>query len=101
MCFIERETQNCILKFREIFPWKEPALMSAEWNLMKSHFSVKYMQFFWEKLLHVAIDRYFSLFLKGFEGFPQPKVITDSPFKVHSTIHKVYDIQDAPFNMYV
>ena len=23
MCFVERETQNFIIKFREIFPWRK------------------------------------------------------------------------------
>ena len=26
MCFIERETRNFVLKFREIFPWGEAVL---------------------------------------------------------------------------
>ena len=28
MCFIERETQNFIVKFREIFPWREKVHMA-------------------------------------------------------------------------
>ena len=32
-------------------------------------------------MVHVVIDRYFSLFLKGFEDFSEPEAITDSPFK--------------------
>ena len=34
MCFIERKTQNFILKFREIFLWKETVLKA---HRMKSH----------------------------------------------------------------
>ena len=28
MYFIEREARNCIIQFREIFPWRETVLMA-------------------------------------------------------------------------
>ena len=69
MRFVERETQNFIKKFREIFSWRETVLGLTEWNLIKSWFPVKSMRFFWEKMVHVVIDRYFSSYLMGFEDF--------------------------------
>ena len=64
MCFIERETHLVILKFMEIFSdGKKQCSGSTKRNLMKSCFSVKFMQFFGEKMLHVVIDRYFSLWV--------------------------------------
>ena len=64
--FIERETHNFILKFRESFPWKETVFRATEW---KSVFFYQIYAIFWEKIAHFVIDRYFSLFLKGFEDF--------------------------------
>ena len=64
---------------------------STEWNLTKSIF------FFFgdkmDKMVHVAIDRYFSFFLKGLEDFSFPKAITDSPFNkllVHGIFYEIY-----------
>ena len=70
MHLIERETHNFILKFRELIPRRETVLRAPKkLNLMNSHVSVKFMQFFEKKVVHVVIDRYFSLFLTGFENF--------------------------------
>ena len=69
MCFIEREIQNFILRFREVFPWRETVLrahgMKSDWKL----FFCQIYAIFWEKMVHVVIDKYFSLFLKGLEEF--------------------------------
>ena len=65
MCFIERETQNFILKFREIFPWRETVLRA---HGMKSDEKPVFLSNLWDFLRkngNVVIDRYFSLFLKG------------------------------------
>ena len=46
MCFIERETQNFILKFREISPWRETVLRTHGMKSdEKPFFSVKFMHF--------------------------------------------------------
>ena len=52
-----------------------------EWNPMKSCFFCQNFVIFWDKMVHVVIERYFSLFLKWFEIF----LITDSPFKYIQT----------------
>ena len=58
MCFIERETQNIILKFRENFPWRETVLRAHGMKSdEKPFFCQIYMQFFEEKMVHVVIDR--------------------------------------------
>ena len=44
MCFIERETQNFILKFRENFLWRETVVKTHGMKSDKSHFYVKFMQ---------------------------------------------------------
>ena len=36
--FIERETQNVILKFRNFFSWREQCSGPTQWNLTKSRF---------------------------------------------------------------
>ena len=46
MCFIERETQNFILKFREIFPWTETVLRAHGMKSDEKPCSVKSMGFF-------------------------------------------------------
>ena len=59
MCFIDRETQNFILKLRKIFPWRETVLRA---HGMKSDerpfFCQIYAIFVWE-MIHIVIDRYF------------------------------------------
>ena len=40
-----------------------------------------YPIYFLRKMVHVVIDGYVSLFLKGFEDFSSPEAITNSPFK--------------------
>ena len=66
MCSIERETQNFILKFREIFLLRETVLRAHGMKLMKSRF---FYAIFRGKMVHVVIDWYFSLFLKGLKIF--------------------------------
>ena len=82
MCFIERETQNVILKLREIFLWRETVLRT---HVMKSDEKLFFCQIYvvvLGKTVLVVIDRYFSLFLKGLKIFSQPEAITDSPFNL-------------------
>ena len=82
MCFIERETQNVILKLREIFLWRETVLRT---HGMKSDEKLFFCQIYvvvLGKTVLVVIDRYFSLFLKGLKIFSQPEAITDSPFNL-------------------
>ena len=69
MYFIERETRNFILEFREIFPWREIVLRANGMKSDEKPFFCQIYVIFREKMVHVAIDRYFSLFLKDFEGF--------------------------------
>ena len=68
LCVLLRETQNFILKFREIFPSRETALRI---HRIKSDEKLFYVNFrhFLEKMVHVVMDRYFSLLLVGFEDF--------------------------------
>ena len=66
MCFIERETENLILKFREIFLQRETVLRG---HGMKSDEKLFFCQIFWRNMVHVIIDKYFSVFLKGWKIF--------------------------------
>ena len=81
MCFIGKETHLFILKFMEIFPWRGIVLRAHGMKSDEKLFFVKFMRFFEKKMVQVVIKKYFSLFLKNFEDFSEPKAITDSPFK--------------------
>ena len=62
MCFIEKETQNFILKFREIFLWRETVLRAHGMKSDEKPFSIKFMQFFegkWYMLWLTGIFLYF------------------------------------------
>ena len=75
MVFIERETQNFILKFRKIFSYGEKQCSEpAEWNLTKSHFSVKFMWLFEKKWYMLWLTGIFALFLKGLKIFLNPRL---------------------------
>ena len=69
MSFIERETQNFIPKFREIFLWRELVLSTHRMKSDEKTFFCRISEIFWRKMVHVVIDRYFSLFLKGLKIF--------------------------------
>ena len=49
---------------------------------------------FGEKMVNVVIDRYFTVFLKGFEDFSLAKAITDSHFKRHRDYYVYEDFCD-------
>ena len=65
MCFMEKETWNVILKFGDIFPWRDSAQGQRNEIWWKAVFCQIYVRFF-EKKRYVVIETYFSLFLKGF-----------------------------------
>ena len=65
MYFVERETWNIILKFREIFPLRETAFRAHGTNFFFQIHAI----FLEKKIEFVVTDRYLSLFLKGFEDF--------------------------------
>ena len=67
MCFIERKTQNFILRFREIFLWLETVLRAHGIKSDEKLFLCQIYAIFWENVENVVIDRYFSLFLKSFK----------------------------------
>ena len=69
MCFIERETLNFILTFRDIFPWRETALRAHVTKSDEKSFFCQIYVIFLEKMVHFVNDRYFSLLLKVFEHF--------------------------------
>ena len=61
MCFIEREKQNLIIKFREIFLRIETALRAQGMKSDEKPFNcLIYAMRFLRKMEHVVIDRYFS-----------------------------------------
>ena len=69
LCVLLKEkTENLTIKFKEIFPWTETMLMAHRIKSDKKPFSVKSM-YFLRKMVHVVIERYFPLYLKGFEDF--------------------------------
>ena len=49
MCFIEWETRIFILKFREIFPWRETVLSAHEMKYDEKMFFCQIHTIFWEK----------------------------------------------------
>ena len=69
MCFVERETQNFILKLREIFTWRETVPRAHGVKSDGKTVLLSNLCNFLRYMKHVVIDRYFSLFLKGFEEF--------------------------------
>ena len=66
MCFIERKTRNFIPIFREILPWREAVLRAHRMKSNEKLFFCQICVIFKRKMVHVVIDRYVSLFLKGF-----------------------------------
>ena len=77
MCSIEGETRNFVLKFREIFLWRETLLRA---HGMKSD-EKPFFAIFWGKMVHFVIDRYFSLFLKGLEIFLNLRISLSVPLR--------------------
>ena len=75
MRFIERETRNVILKFREIFLGRETVLSTHGIKSDENPFFCQVYAMFWEKMVHVVIDRYFSLFLKGLKNLFNPRLL--------------------------
>ena len=69
MCFFGIETWNFIIWFWEIFPWRETVLRAHRMKSDEKLFFYQIYAFFRERMVHVVIDKYFSLFLKGFEDF--------------------------------
>ena len=86
MCFIERETQN-LPKIYGNFLMKRNSAQAHEMKSDEKLFSVKSMQFFKEKMVHVVIDRCFSY---TSEDFSYPKAISDSPFKGALDKYNIY-----------
>ena len=80
MCFIERETQNFIHKFREIFLWRETVLRAQGMKSDEKLFFCQIYAICWEKIVHVLIDMYFFFISERFEDLSYPEAITDSPF---------------------
>ena len=70
MCFIEKETCHFILKFREIFLLRETLLRAHKMKSDEKPFFCQIYLTFQEKMVHVVLDRYCSLFLKGLKIFP-------------------------------
>ena len=79
MCFIERETQNFILKFREIFPTEEQCSGPTEWNLIQSHF-LSNLAIFKEKNGTCWDWQVFFFISEGLWRIFLTLAITDSPF---------------------
>ena len=59
--FIERDTQNVVLKFREILPWRETSLGAHGMKSDEKSFLCQISAIFKEKIVHIVVDRYFSL----------------------------------------
>ena len=55
MCFIEKESQNFILKSREIFPWRETVLRAHGMKSDKKLFFCRIYAIFWEKWLWLKV----------------------------------------------
>ena len=85
MRFIERETHNFNSKFIQLSHGENLLSVHGIKSDEKSFFCQIYV-IFGSKMVHVVIDGYFSLFLKGFKVFFKPQAITYSPFKVYNKI---------------
>ena len=76
-----KETRNCILEIRGNFPternsaqgprneiWSKTGFLSNVYIFLFFYLFFIYLFIFFEKkMLNIGIDRYYSLFLKGFE----------------------------------
>ena len=61
--------------FYEVIPWRETVLRVHGMKSDEKPFWCEiYSLFFGEKMVHVVIERYFSLFLKDFEDLLNPKL---------------------------
>ena len=91
--FIERETQNYVLKFREFFPWRETVLGAHGVKSDEKPFFCQIFKFigFLGKMVHVVIDRYFSLFLKGLKIFLNRRLSLIVPL-THQFIWKAHSL---------
>ena len=69
MCFIERETQNVILKFRDIFLWRETVLKAHGKKSDEKLFFCQIYAIVWWKMVHVVIDSIFLYFWKVWRFF--------------------------------
>ena len=71
MCYVKRDTRNCILKFFGKFSHGEQLQCSGptEWSLMKSRFSVKFMWFFEKKNVTCCDWQEFFFISEGFWRF--------------------------------
>ena len=67
--FFEKETENFILKFKGNFPMERKSAQGPQDESDGKPFLCQKLWFLKEKLAHVVIDTYFSLFLKCFEDF--------------------------------
>ena len=74
MCFIKRETRNFILKFREIFPWRQTVLRIHGMKSDKKPFFLSDLCDILERNGTFVIERYFSLFMKGLRIFLNPRL---------------------------
>ena len=62
MCFIERERKTFILKFKEIFPWRETVLRAHRMKSDERPFFCQIYAIFFLQMVHIVIDRYFLYF---------------------------------------
>ena len=87
MCFVEGEIPNFILKFMEIFLWRETVFSAQAMKSDEKPFFCQIYAIFLRKMIHVVIDRYFSLFLKGLMIFLNPRLalIVSLSFRLHTS----------------
>ena len=85
MCFIERETQNVILQLREIFLWRKTVLRAHGMKSDEKPFFCQIYVIVSGKMVHVVIDKYFSLFPKGLKIFLNPRLSLIVPLTVSLT----------------
>ena len=85
-CFIDRETCNFFLKFREIFPCRETVLRVHGMKFDEKTYFCQIYVILLETMVHVMIDRYFSLFLKGLKIFLNPRQSLIVPLRLKKNL---------------
>ena len=89
MCFIERETWNFVLKFRGIFQWRETVLRAHRMKSDEKLFFCQIYAIVWRKMVHVVIDRYFSISISKIFLNPRLSLIVPLPWGLGGWVLKL------------
>ena len=88
ICFIEREIQNSILKLGKFFHGEKLQCSGPRNEIWWKAIFLSNLCKFLGKIVHVVIDMYFSLFLKGLKIFVNPRLSLIVPLSYLCTCKK-------------